>query len=421
MQENSRRFALQERSAGKIVGDSFRIYFSRFSKYSVFTLAIYFVFLLIYGCLMTQQLIQILSFLHYDELLAVLATRNASMIENFVMYYFGTEQAVMQALLGVLPAVFAFSGIAAGFGLLNSILVEPLVYGGIANVTMGTLHGVEDTAGGWLKRTFHFYGKLIRTGLAILVCSLAFGLAIALCLLLLMGITALLIGGGSIGGSMIGLIIAMAGYLAVIFAALVYSAWIYQIYPVCAGEAKFGFEAVGRAFTLLKKKFWKCLGVTVLMLLIIEGISMVISLVFSFGGNSLSGMWITSIGSALVGALVTPLMLIAETLLNADIRYTEENYGREEPEVSSENASSFIPTEISGTESVVDEPQTLPSEERSDPLSPAEESYSEISEEADVTEDTLSMDDPEENPMPAEKPEEEEAENISENSEEDSE
>ena len=92
------------------------------------------------------------------------------------------------------------------------------------------------------------------------------------------------------------------------------------IYPVAAHEKKFAFSAVGRAFKLAAKRFWRILGATLLFSLAVSLISWILCLPALLLWQNIEAMFVFfAVLIAFVGALAAPYTAAFHTALYVDI------------------------------------------------------------------------------------------------------
>ncbi|HWR22012.1 MAG TPA: hypothetical protein VN366_00930 [Feifaniaceae bacterium] len=92
------------------------------------------------------------------------------------------------------------------------------------------------------------------------------------------------------------------------------------IYPVAAHEKKFAFSAVGRAFKLAAKHFWRILGATLLFSLAVGILSCILCLPALLLQQNAEAMFILlAVLLSVVSALVSPYSAAFQTALYVDI------------------------------------------------------------------------------------------------------
>lgn len=201
--------------------------------------------------------------------------------------------------------------------LLQFILVTPLVTGGVTFITLAVCHGDDGKSGGsWFSRVTPYYGKLIGTALALFVIMFVIAFAFILVVML---ITFAMMGTGAGGGAYTAYIFLIT--LLMIAMVIVLSMISILYYPVAIHEGRFGFRALGRSWFLLRKKFWKIMGVNILAGLIIMVLQWALGVVWGFLPRVLA-----TVGTVATGALTSPVYLIIAVLLYLDIRMRVEGY-----------------------------------------------------------------------------------------------
>ena len=112
----------------------------------------------------------------------------------------------------------------------------------------------------------------------------------------------------------LGIIVAL-----IVLIAIILSAFLMLIYPVAAHEKKFAFSAVGRAFKLTAKRFWRVVGATLLLSLVTCVISGILCLPALLLWQNIEAMFtLFAVLAAFVGALVSPYSAAFQTALYVD-------------------------------------------------------------------------------------------------------
>ena len=224
--------------------------------------------------------------------------------------------------------LLAMQGALAG-GLLSSIanfiiavFITPLVSGGISLITLSA--SLEDGEKNFFKRIKPIWMKLVLTQLA---AGVAFILA-AIVFLILMGvinIPVMLLSYGSFSGPSAIMIVSIVLFALIylLFIVAVY-AFYCLIFPVAVHENKFGFSAVGRTFSLFRRRFWKSTWLSVLSILMVGALELIALIILAF-----VPLIVSTAMSTIFMALLTPVTAIAFTLLYLDIRITKEGYDLE--------------------------------------------------------------------------------------------
>ena len=219
--------------------------------------------------------------------------------------------------------------------IINGVFIKPFVQGGIINITYNDAKGQKLTIGQGLTATLKKLGKLILTSLSLIPYYIAVGIVLVIVTVIFV-VPVILSGtvmsndptGGRIAGFIFMLFIAI-----VIMAALVILSGLFIsfTYHGAAIEDVCGFSAIGRSFKLVGKKFWRVLGVSLLIYLIVGII--VLLLTFISGVTALVSpnpmLADFSIGF-IITAFVTPIIYIATTLLFLDIKARVEGTQEQE-------------------------------------------------------------------------------------------
>ncbi|MDR1158805.1 MAG: hypothetical protein LBK75_11000 [Oscillospiraceae bacterium] len=209
-----------------------------------------------------------------------------------------------------------------------SLLITPMVTGGITNVVSGYYHGVKDTAGGWFARARSHYGQFLLTGIVLLLSSILSGLVVIIPLFLLMILFALLMSALTLSGGLAGVFIGLPIILAAVVILFTCGfMWTLLIFPAAVNEGSFGFRAARRAFSLTFKNFWRMLGTMALTYLIVFLVQAMLSGGVMFLTTLLgTPLWLNSLVSAPLGALISPLVPIVSSLMYLNARIRREGY-----------------------------------------------------------------------------------------------
>ena len=311
-------FGLRPKSIAAILDNTFRLYRRNFAAICLFGLLIGGL-----GQLITQ-LIQILlvggtPVTEYQNLLSAYG----NMLSGYGNPYFGNFGAVYQDFGAILGA----STIMMLLNMIVNIFVTSFVIGGIVGIAAGYAHGNTAKPAVWFGSAGRRYGRLTLTGFARLLFN---GISYAA-----LSIGALIIFAVVFLAAFYSLAISVIGMLAVILAVVVLASWPELFFPVAIVENKYGFQGIGRAFSLFFKNFWRMSGLLILVWLITLIINLPLSLIPTIlpllgltdpGLISAGVYWGSVILSVLVGALTTPVLPIATTLIYLDIRVRREGY-----------------------------------------------------------------------------------------------
>ena len=203
--------------------------------------------------------------------------------------------------------------------IITGLFVYPIVYGGLSMVTLSAVFEEEEK--NFFRRVMSMYWKLFYTqfasGVMVILLSIALIILIAIIIIPITLISA----GGSFTGAMIFAVILI---LVVSIAFIALFTFFLLVFPVAVHEQTFGFKAVGRAWSLFRRRFWKSFGLLVLSTLIVSVLSAIISSITSF-----LPLIVGSVTSTVLTAFLTPVITIAFALLYVDIRITVEGYDLE--------------------------------------------------------------------------------------------
>lgn len=311
---------------GRIWGNTFRTYGKNMKSMLIFVLLLSFLGNLLLSAgtsFMTQQALRSVDdpylqhFLHEQGM--------EGLAQYFYQYYYSHGSIPEEVILLIVGELMTVLMTAALLSILFSLLISPLVSGGIANVTLGYCHGVAGGPKDWLRRTAKYYGKLVGTGGAMVLSMIGIVLAAMIPLILMVSLFSLALGSamlGSGGGVILAMLLGFLFLAAIIFFGLFLSAWMGMVYPVAAGEATFGFAALGRAFRLVRKALWKSIGTFFLLEFTVGVLSWLLSRVLGY----LLGGFAYTVASLLVSSLLMPVAVIGGALLYLDIRITREGY-----------------------------------------------------------------------------------------------
>jgi hypothetical protein len=204
-------------------------------------------------------------------------------------------------------------------GLAFSFFVYPIVFGAVAKLTAAHYEG------GWLTAREAFAwararaGKLIRTMLASTV--IVFGLVLAFILLLFGLIFLMAVFQAWI--LILPVLLLFLGYFLLVF---LLNAYVEFALTVPAFEDAGGFRACGRAFKLMRKKFWFVVGANLLPMLIVSFAGGTVMSLFTLLLFVPGGFVVAAIVSAAVMAALMPFPIIACALAYIRLKVEYEAY-----------------------------------------------------------------------------------------------
>ncbi len=237
-----------------------------------------------------------------------------------VMYY--GESAIMNGFGQVLllfPVMMLLS-------LLTIFLLQPMYTGTMYQEMHDRAEGRAKSVGRLFKSVGAGLKKVYTTMLVMML--MMFGLSFVAGIVASVMMVGAMVSGAASGGfsgafgeRFIGTIIVL--YVIVLVLAIVFSVFLMLMYPVNAAENKRGFKALGRGFKLAGKRFWRCLGVLLLLTLIelvllavcyIPGIAIMLGENASFG----TGYALLFLGAGIASCLMAPYNTAVLTALYRD-------------------------------------------------------------------------------------------------------
>jgi hypothetical protein len=207
--------------------------------------------------------------------------------------------------LGALPLVITGGEIEALAGWTIAgliILVVAYIVGGIL-VVGALIHVVSEQYLGQRISIRQAYGFAWRRLGAMLGAGILASLAIGGIIAVSVSVAAL---------SWVGWILLVVGSCASIYLMI---SWIFVL-PAALLEGLGPTAALSRSSALVKKNWWRVLGITLVVALISAAISLILGM-------------IPTVGAILASILVTPIYMIASTLLYYDLRVRKEGYSLE--------------------------------------------------------------------------------------------
>lgn len=224
-----------------------------------------------------------------------------------------------------LGAMFGMMGLLFLIGLVVTFLLTPMYRGALFLEMEERMEGRAGT----LKQLFRYalpigLKRFYTTFLAEYVLNLAVGVVVFI--IYMIGVVGLMFSTlfslrGFENGTMpnsffitLGLVV-----LLIVVIALCLSVFLMLIYPVAAHEKKFAFAAVGRAFKLTVRHFWRMLGATLLLSLVLSVASILLCLPALLLWQDIGGMFILlSVMTAVAAGLAAPYSAAFQTALYVD-------------------------------------------------------------------------------------------------------
>ncbi|HZJ57972.1 MAG TPA: hypothetical protein VFD89_07000 [Clostridia bacterium] len=302
---------LKPMTVSEILDDTFRVYGKNLWTVLIYSAVIGGIFSLIVSFITGQMMVPVDTF--FKDWMNILENPNID------------PETAFGPIMEMMPRFFALQGMVTLLSLIGLIFVNPFIQGGIINVTYSYITGRSMSINESLISTLKKFWKLILTSLSLIPYFI--GVGIAFVILTVISIIPLVLSGISMskdptGGRIVGFIflIFVAVALMIILAVLA-GMFITFTFHVATTEESYGFNAIGRSFKLVAKKFWRVLGISLLINLIVGIIAGIIALVsgitslvtpFAAISNYMTG-FITS-------AFITPIIHISTTLLFMDTK-----------------------------------------------------------------------------------------------------
>ncbi|MGE4283592.1 MAG: hypothetical protein AB7G87_07680 [Clostridia bacterium] len=325
---NQRPFSIKPMSIGNILDYTFRIYRNNFTAILAFSALIGGLFGIITLILNNLAAPPGMVTDPWSSVIQGLKSGNfENLFENFAAQApepnFGPDYLVRSILMMV---------VTYGAGLINYVFIYPFVQGGISNITQKYYHGFKLDAATSLKQTWKNFGKLIVTGLSLIVYSIGFGIVFLVIMLIFMAIMIPLSFSGAFndGLPVILIILFILFFTVIIAVSVVFFSFITFVYPIAVTEGVYHFNAIGRSFKLVAKKFWKVVGVNFLVyLLVYVVIGAITGLGVTVAVLSPVNIMFQQVVTLVISALATPIIYIAATILYMDVRIRVEGYDLE--------------------------------------------------------------------------------------------
>jgi hypothetical protein len=302
---------LRPMTISEILDDTFKVYGKNLSTILVYSALIGGIFSLILSFVTGQMMIPMDTF--FEDWMEILEKPNID------------PESAMGPIAEMVPSFFALQGMVMLLSLIGLIFVNPFIQGGIINVTynytMGRSVNIHDSLNSTLKR----FWKLVLTSLSLVPYFIGVGIVLLILTIILL-IPLVLSGiamsndptGGRIAGFIFMLFIAL-GLMVVL--AILSGLFIIFTFHVATTEDQYGFNAIGRSFKLVARKFWRVLGINLLISLIVGIIASIVA--FIAGISSLISPYanITNyVTSFISSAFITPIFHISVTLLFMDTK-----------------------------------------------------------------------------------------------------
>jgi len=200
----------------------------------------------------------------------------------------------------------------------TSILLMPVLSGGVAAVVSSHVYGQKKGVGQLFGEVMHVYGRLVITAICNLVFS--FGLALAGIIALLIPIVIAALAMSFMPA--LGIILIIAIFVMVFVLAFALAAAQYIIYAIVVNEGKYGFGAVTRAYGIVFSRMWRNVGVIIVVSLVASVASGIAGL-FVITGYTLVSTLVTSA----ISFVTTPLIAVAASYIYYAVRTEKGEFG----------------------------------------------------------------------------------------------
>ncbi|HZJ82780.1 MAG TPA: hypothetical protein VFD57_03115 [Clostridia bacterium] len=307
---------LKPMTVSEILDNTFRTYRDNFVAIMVFSAIIGGFFALLLSFVTQQSMVPGMPLVQWDELL-----QNPNMIPD------------MEANMNYeefLPQLFMFQGIIFLLSMVSAIFINPLIQGGIINITYHDVIGKKLDYKEALTSTLKKYWQLVLTGLSLIPYYIAMVIVIII-VTIIMVIPLVLLGigmsgdptGGKIALFVLMLLLFIAG---IIILSILSNIFIVFTYHVAMIEKSYNFGAIGRSFKLVAKKFWRVIGINFLILLIVGIIGGILTFISGITSIVSPNSFISTYAiTFLMSAFIAPISLIATTLLFTDVKARVES------------------------------------------------------------------------------------------------
>jgi hypothetical protein len=207
-----------------------------------------------------------------------------------------------------------------GGAMIAGLLVQVLVGGALAWVALRTDRGEDATVGAAIRASFGVSGATM--GGTVLVGFVGFGVLLAL---------ASVVGLAFAIAVPLGVLVLLAAIPAgVVLGAAAFGGF-YLVLPIAVAEERGPWRTFQRALWVVRRRFWRVVGLMLLLVLVIAAISFGFSLALGFL-SELAGPWrwvVEGVTATATAILTVPIATFAALLLYLDARVRLEGYDLE--------------------------------------------------------------------------------------------
>jgi hypothetical protein len=207
-----------------------------------------------------------------------------------------------------------------GGAMIVGLLVQVLVGGALAWVALRTDRGEDATVGAALRASFAVSGPTM--GGTVLVGFVGLGVLLTL---------ATLVGVAFAIAVPLGVVLLLAAIPAAVILAAAFFGAFYLVLPIAVAEEQGPWRTFQRAIWVVRRRFWRVVGLMLLLVLVIAAVSLGFSLALGFlSGLAGSWRWVVEGVTATATAILTvPIAIFAALLLYLDARVRLEGYDLE--------------------------------------------------------------------------------------------
>ncbi|NLI59878.1 MAG: hypothetical protein GX375_00410 [Clostridiales bacterium] len=241
----------------------------------------------------------------------------------------GVPQFGPESITEMLPKIFAFQGAMFLLAIINGVFIQPFIQGGIINLTYKDIIGHRLSIGEGIRDTLGKFWKLILTSLSLIPYYIGVGIVmiiLAVVLLIPLIVSGVAMSNDPTGGRVAGFIVMMILTVALlIILAILSGLFIIFTYQGAVIEGNYGFAGIGRSFKLVSKRFWRVLGVSLVIFLIFAIISGILAFISAITSLLSPSPLMAEFGIGFViTAFIAPIIHIATTLLFIDVKARAE-------------------------------------------------------------------------------------------------
>jgi hypothetical protein len=207
-----------------------------------------------------------------------------------------------------------------GAVMIVGLLVQVIVGGALAWVALRADRGEDATVGAALRASFAVSGATM--GGTVLVGLVGFGVLLAL---------ATVVGVAFAIAPVLGVLMLLAAVPAAVILSAAFFGGFYLVLPIAVAEERGPWRTFQRAMWVVRRRFWRVVGLMLLLVLVIAAVSLGFSLALGFL-SALAGPWrwvVEGVTATATAILTVPIATFAALLLYLDARVRLEGYDLE--------------------------------------------------------------------------------------------